>query len=139
MPVLPTNLNTNEVKDRAGVEVEFLRFSSEGRVTIFAASGEVPSLPHRLKVSHVENGTGFAAVRRSLARVDKSFVGKSGKVAVCSSYKIDVVPIGELDNLDIVKDVSAELDSFCATDGTTTTVKFDGSGTGSSALINGTQ
>lgn len=139
MPVLPTNLNTNEVKDRAGVEVEFLRFSAEGRVTEFAVNGEVPSLPHRLKVSHVENGTGFAVVRRSLARVDKAFVGKSGKVSTCSCYKVVVVPMGELDNLDIVKDVSAELDSFCASDGTSTTIKFDGSGTGSSALINGTQ
>lgn len=135
---LPLHLNTNEVKDKTGTEVEMLHWSNEGRVHIYHMSGEKPSEPAVLKVQHQESGTGFDAVRRSNARVDKSFVGKSGKVAVASAYKVVVVPIGELDTLDVVKDVSAMLDSFCATTGAATAVLFDGSGTGDSALIYGT-
>lgn len=137
MPVLPTNLNTNEVKDRAGVEIEFNRYESEGRQLIFAASNEVPSAPHRLKVAHQETGSGLTAVRRSAVIIDKTVTGKSGKPVVIRMQKTGVIPVGELDNLDAVKDVSAELDSFCATTGAGTTVLFDGSGNGSSAVING--
>jgi hypothetical protein len=56
----------------------------------------------------------------------------------CSAYKVVVIPKGELDDLDDVKDVSAMLDSFCSTTGAGTTVLFDGSGNGDSALINAT-
>lgn len=136
---LPTNLTTNEVKDRAGVEVEFNRFDTQGRTTIFAVANEVPSAPHRLKVAHQETGSGQTMTRRSLVRVDKVVTGKSGKPCTISMYKVGVIPVGELDDLNAVKDVSAELDSFCTTTGAGTTVLFDGSGSGSAAIINGTQ
>lgn len=134
---LPTTLNTNEVKDRAGTEVEFVRLLNEGRQLVFAQLNESPSLQHRITINHSESGVGSAMLRRSVVRVDKAFVGKSGKVCKASSYKVDVIPVGELDDLNVVKDVSAELNSFCCTTGAATTVLFDGSGNGDSALITG--
>lgn len=138
MPVLPTNLNTNEVKNSAGTEVEFTRYSSEGRTLIFAKASEVPSEPHRLKISHQETGTGSSAVRRSLCRIDMTVPGLSGKNVVVSAYAVLVIPIGELGNLVDPTNAMAELNSFLSTTGAGTTVLFDGSGSGTSALINGT-
>lgn len=135
---LPTNLNTNEVKDSTGAEQEFKHWSLEGRVHIYTLAGAVPSLPCTLKVSHQETGTGLAAVRRSMVRADKSVVGKSGKTVQVSEYKVTVIPVGELDDLNAVKDVNAYIDSFCATTGAGTTVLFDGSGNGDQCLIEGT-
>lgn len=135
---LPTNLNTNEVKDRLGAEKEFNYLDSEGRVRRYSRVGAAPSQPCILKVSHLMSGSGATAVRRSMARVDITVVGKSGKLVQCSAYKVVVVPEGELDDLNAVSDASAMLDSFCATTGAATTVLFDGSGNGDSALINGT-
>jgi hypothetical protein len=136
--MLPTTLLTNEVKDRAGVEVEFEHYSLEGRTHIYARKGGNPSLPCILKVAHQEAGSGLGATQRSQCRVDMDVVGKSGKTVRCSAYKVVVIPKGELDDLDDVKDVSAMLDSFCSTTGAGTTVLFDGSGNGDSALINAT-
>lgn len=135
---MSVNLLTNEVKDRAGVEVEFEHQSSEGRTHIFQKKGMSPSCPTTLKIAHQVNGSGQSAVRRSNTRVDVGFTGKSGKPCMCSAYKVLVVPEGELDDLNVVKDASAMLDSFCCTTGAATTVLFDGSGNGDSALINGT-
>lgn len=136
--MLPTTLLTNEVKDRAGVEVEFEHYSLEGRTHIYAKKGGNPSLPCILKVAHQETGAGLSAVQRSQCRIDLDVVGKSGKTVRVSAYKVVVVPKGELDDLDDVKDASAMLDSFLCTTGAGTTVLFDGSGNGDSALINAT-
>lgn len=136
--MLPTSLLTNEVKDKAGAEVEFEHLSLEGRVHIYRKKADVPSNPTILKVAHQETGTGVSRVRRSQVRVDLGFTGKSGKPCVSSCYKVFVVPEGELDNYDVIKDASAMLDSFCCTTGAAAAVLFDGSGNGDSAGINGT-
>jgi hypothetical protein len=134
---LSNTLNTNEVKNAAGTEVEFQHLSQEGRMRIFAQVGESPSLQHRIKVSHQETGANTERVRRSVVRVDKYVTGASGKMVPISFYKVAVIPVGELSNLTEVANVSAELDSFCATTGAATTVLFDGTGNGDSCLLNG--
>jgi len=68
--MLPTHLTTNEVKNAAGTEVEFLRFDAAGRTVEFQQSAETPNLEHRLKTSHQESGSGVNERRRSMARVD---------------------------------------------------------------------
>jgi hypothetical protein len=134
---LSNTLNTNEVKNAAGTEVEFQHLSQEGRTRIFAQIGESPSLLHRIKVSHQETGSGTDRVRRSLTRVDKYVTGISGKQVPISFYKVAVIPVGELSAMTEANNVSAELDSFCCTTGAGTTVLFDGSGNGDSCLLSG--
>lgn len=135
---LPNDLLTNEVKDRAGVEVEFNYFSRDLREMIYTRKGVAPSLECFLKVKHQDVGTGSATVQRSLVRVDGAFVGKSGKLCVASVYKNAVIPKGELDDLNFILDLNAMLNSFCALTGAGTTLLFDGSGTGDYALTHGT-
>lgn len=135
---LPVDLITNEVKDRTGAEVEFLHFSNEARTHIYQLKGTNPSLPGYLTIKHEEVGTGADRVRRSLVRVDLQELGVSGKARKASSYKVDVIPVGDVNDLDLAKDASAMLNSFCATTGAATTVLFDGSGNGDYAAINGT-
>lgn len=138
--MLSNTLNTNEVKDRAGVEVEFERLQSTpvGRSTEFAQKSEPPNAIHRLKISHQETGSGAELVRRSLVRVDKTVTGVSGKPRVISSYNVMVIPVGDIANYDEAKNVEAELMSFLATTGAGTTVLFDCTGNGAAALIAGT-
>lgn len=135
--MLSTSLLTNEVKDRLGVEQEFEHHDLSGRTHIYRRKGQAPSLPTYLKIAHQVTGVSTSTVRRSVVRVDKSVVGKSGKVVNVSCYKVWVVPEGELDDLEDVQDVSANIDSFCATTGAANVVLFDGSGNGDSAGING--
>jgi hypothetical protein len=135
---LPQNLNTNEVKNAAGTEVEFLYRDEVGRTREYAASGEAPNLPHRIRVKHAETGKGIELVRRSVAQVEKQVLGVSGTKRAILVYKVAVVPVGDIADLSAVKDASAELDAFCATTGAATAVLFDGSGYGDSAIINGT-
>jgi hypothetical protein len=135
--MLPTNLVTNEVKNAAGTEVEFLRLSTLDRTVTFAQSGEVPNLPHRIKISHLETGEGSEMVRRSVTRVDKTITGVSGKPRPISFYQVAVIPVGDIANLTEATNVAAELNSFCSTTGAATTVLFDGTGFGTAALLNG--
>jgi hypothetical protein len=136
---LPANLTTNEVKNSAGTEVEFLRRSTgPGAAVEYAQSGESPNAPHRLKVSHTETGSGTGLVRRSLVRVDKTVTGASGASVVISSYNVTVVPVGELSSTTEVKNVQAELMSFTASLGASTTILYDCTGNGADSLVNGT-
>lgn len=135
---LSTDLLTNEVKNRAGTEIEFVHRSLEGRTHEYAQSGAAPNLPVSLKIAHSVTGVGIEAVRRSVVRIDKAVIGASAKKRTISGYKVIVAPEGDIADLNDVKDVSAMLDSFCSTTGAGTTVLFDGSGNGDSALINGT-
>lgn len=135
--MLPTNLTTNEVKNSAGTEVEFNRLSTLDRSVTFAVSGEVPNLPHRIKVSHLETGSGTETVRRSVVRIDKSVAGVSGKARIISFYVVAVIPVGDIANLTEATNTAAELNSFCSTTGAATTVLFDGTGYGTAALLNG--
>lgn len=135
--MLPTNLNTNEVKNAAGAEVEFNRLATLDRSVTFAQVGESPNLEHRIKVSHLETGSGSETTRRSMVRVDKTITGVSGKPRVISFYAVAAIPVGDIANYTETGNVNAELISFLASTGADSTIKFDGTGNGAAALING--
>jgi hypothetical protein len=135
--MLPTNLNTNEVKNAAGTEVEFSRLATLDRSVTFAQVSETPNLPHRLKVSHLETGSGSDKRRRSVVRFDKTVTGASALPRTISAYVVLDIPVGDLSALTEVGNVAAELNSFLSTTGAGTTVLFDGTGYGTAACING--
>jgi len=135
--MLPTTLNTNEVKDAAGAELEFQRLNTDMRQLEFGLIGEVPSNPHRLKVSHQEIGSGATKRRRSAVRVDLTVTGTSTLPRVISAYVVVDIPVGDIANYDNAKKVLANLMSFCASLGASTTILYDCTGNGASALING--
>jgi hypothetical protein len=135
--MLPTNLTTNEVKNSAGTEVEFLRIATLDRSVTFAQSGEQPNLPHRLKISHLESGTGAALRRRSVARIDKTVLGVSGTPRIVSAYCVLDTPVGDIAAQTEPTNVIAELNSFMASLGASTTILYDGTGNGAASVING--
>lgn len=137
--MLPTNLNTNEVKSSAGAEIEFLRWSNNARELVFAKSGETPSLPHRLLIAHQESGSGLKLIRRSVVRVDKTFISQVDTVTptVTSAYMVLVSPVGHMDDLVEPTHAVANLLSFCASLGASTTILYDGTGNGAASAING--
>jgi len=137
--MLTNTLNTNEIKDSTGAEVEFERLSTgPGAVTIFKKIAETPGIPHRLTISHASSGSGKATVRRSLVRFDCDYANQTTyEKMTFSAYVVVVVPEGMSDTLTIPKNVLANLMSFLATTGSGTTVLFDCTGTGAQALING--
>jgi len=136
--MLANTLNTNEVKDRAGTEQEFQRLSTNGRSTEFGLITELPYLPHRLKVSHQETGTGAKRRRRSVVRFDKTIVGGDGLTTEpISAYVVLDSPVGIEADSNAMKDILANLMSFCASTGATTTILFDGTGNGAVTLITG--
>lgn len=135
----PTTLNTNEVKDAAGVEQEFGRIGSEGRQLTFALLSEVPSRPHRINIKHAESGSGISLRRRSLVRVDKSIVGQvdTTKIETVSAYIVVDAPIGNMTTTTEIANTVANLVSNVASKGATTTILYDGTGYGAEALIFG--
>lgn len=137
--MLNNTLVTNEVKNSAGTEIEFSRISTVGRSTLFAKANEVPSLPHRLTVSHQENGTGFKLRRRSLVRFDLTVISSVDNVTPVqiSAYAVLDAPVGALASNAELKNVMANLNSFLSTTGAATTVLLDGTGNGTLALVNG--
>jgi hypothetical protein len=136
--MIPANLNTNEVKNAAGTEEEFLRQYTSERKLIFAKSGETPNLPHRLTISHTETGAGVDLMRRSLVRVDKTILGVDGTPVTISKYEVTVIPVGNIAAYTEVNNVAANLASFSSTTGAATTVLFDGTGHGTAAAVSGT-
>lgn len=135
--MLSNTLNTNEVKDSAGAEVEFSRLSTNGRITEYSKITESPNAPYRLKISHQETGVGSAQRRRSVVRFDKTVTGVSLQPRVVSAYLVLDAPTGDLSASTELTNVIANILSFCATTGAATTVLFDGTGNGASALISG--
>lgn len=137
--MLPNTLNTNEVKDAAGAEVEFTHLDSAGRKRVFAKVGEAPNAQHRLLISHIEVGEGLDRRRKSLVRVDKASASTvdTTRMVTSSAYIVLDAPVGALTTDAELKAVLAELGSFCFTTGAATTVLFDGSGNGSQALLTG--
>jgi len=135
----PTTLNTNEVKNAAGVEVEFQRLSTSERQLVFFQVGEVPNNPHRLTVSHQETGSGLDLKRSSLVRIDKTIPGQvdTTKTAKIEAYCVVRVPLGQLTTYTEVSNAVAELMSTMASRGLSTTILYDGTGYGAEALING--
>lgn len=137
--MLANTLVTNEVKDAAGVEVEFERLSTEGRSTVFAVKSESPAHPYRLSISHQEIGTGTAKRRRSKVRIDKtvSSTEDTPKNCTCTCYAVLDAPIGALAANIEFKHVLANLLSFLGSTGADATLKFDCTGTGAVSLIDG--
>lgn len=137
--MLASTLNTNEVKDRAGVEIEFQRLLSSDRSCEYGKITELPGYPFRLVVSHVEIGSGTSRKRRSLVRFEKTSAGAIDTTvsAKTLAYVVCEIPIGNAATYDDAKDVLAALMSFLATTGAATTVLFDCSGNGAKALIEG--
>jgi hypothetical protein len=137
--MLSNTLNTNEIKNAAGTEVEFSRLSTADRKTEFSQITEAPATPHRLKVSHQESGSGINLRRRSVIRFDKVVASTvdATKYVTVSAYAVLDAPIGALVANTEMANVLAELMSFLATTGAATTVLFDCTGNGAATLLNG--
>jgi len=137
--MLTNTLNTNEVKNAAGTEEEFTRLSIAERSTIFARINESQALPHRLSISHTESGAGLTRRRRSVVRVDKTVAGQidATQQMRCSAYVVLDLPIGQLTSTSLPADALANLVSFVASLGASTTILYDGTGNGAVALLSG--
>lgn len=136
---LPNSLVTNEVKNAAGVEVEFLHFEQVGRKKVYAKSGEVPSRPHKITLQHEETGVGASRQRRSNVNTLNSVVSDVDNLTVVPiriSTTIQV-PVGMLVALTEVKNTIAEHISFLASQGATTTILYDCTGYGAASLADG--
>jgi len=137
--MLSNLLNTNEVKNSAGAEVEFQSLSIDQRSRVFAQITEAPYLPHRLSISHAESGAALKRRRRSVVRIDKtvlSTVDNATPVTV-SAYLVLDAPVGALTASTEMSNAIAEIISFVATTGAGTTVLFDGTGNGAQCLLTG--
>jgi hypothetical protein len=137
----PTNLQTNEVKDAAGAEIEFLRFDSgQPRKIVFAKSGESPAYEHRLDVTHLETGTGLKRRRRSRLAVRIGHLSSVDNLTPVFTlgYVILDSPLGAITDFTIPTKCMANIMSVVASQGATTTILYDGTGYGAAALINGT-
>jgi len=137
--VLSNSLVTNEVKNSAGTEVEFSRIAISDRATEFSQVSEAPSSPHRLKISHLETGSGLNKRRRSLVRFDKTVISTvdSETPVTVSAYAVLDSPVGALTANTEPTNVVAELMSFLASLGASTTILYDGTGNGAAAMLNG--
>jgi hypothetical protein len=138
---LPTNLTTNEVKDAAGAEIEFNRFDSgQPRKLIFAKVSESPAYEHRLDIAHIEAGAGLKRRRRSRVGVRIGHLSSVDNLTPVFTlgYLILDSPVGAITDLTIPTKCMANLLSFCASQGATTTILYDGTGYGAAAAINGT-
>jgi len=138
--MLNNTLNTNEIKNSAGTEVEFSRLSTgPGRETVFKQITELPYLPHRLTVRHSESGSGINLRRRSVVRFDKTIISAVDATTpvTVSTYVVHDVPIGALTTNAEPANVIAELMSFLASLGASTTILYDCTGNGATTLLNG--
>jgi hypothetical protein len=137
--MLPSQLNTNEVKDSAGAEVEFETLVQEARRKVYKKVTELPYLPHRITFQHLETGSGINLRRRSNIRIDKSSVsGVDATKVVTTSLSLTLdAPIGALTTDSEMIEVIANMLSLSATTGAGTTVLFNGTGNGAVALRTG--
>jgi hypothetical protein len=136
--MLPVTLNTNEIKDASGTEVEFGRIKAFGASVEYQPTADNPLENHRLKVSHLEVGTGSDKRRRSMVRFDRNIPASSPiNYAPCSAYVVVDVPTGAILDYTGVIDLLANLQSFLSTTGAGTTVLFNGTGNGAVALTHG--
>jgi hypothetical protein len=140
---LPLNLNTNEIKDRTGTEREFLdRGDVEGsRAREWNAATEAPAYPERIRTQHREVGKPGITLRRQSNITFKKTVLSQVDSVTPAEIKFSVssdIPVGHLTDLNAVKDVCAWMNSFLSSLGVSTTILYDGTGSGSAVLINGT-
>lgn len=135
--MLSDTLNTNEVRNASGSEVEFTRLESDKRSTVFAKINEDYARPHRLSINHTEIGDGLKKRRRSNVRVDITTTSDvdNATPVTCSFYKVADIPVGAILSRTEVANALAELDSFCSTLGSG--ILLDGTGNGNAALLNG--
>lgn len=136
--MLSNTLTTNEVKNQAGTALSFERIVSADHLTVFKNTAETIGMPHRLKIQHQTSGVGDKEVRRSLVRFDLTIENGQGIKGIVSAYLNLVVPTGLVEDLDSSKNCLANLLSFCASTGATSTILFDGTGNGAKALLNET-
>jgi hypothetical protein len=140
--MLPTNLNTNEVKDNSGTEIEFTRYlSGPGASLTFKGATEGPNTPFRLTVSHKEIGEGSAKRRWSVVRFDRTVdmddVSTGAQLGKITAYTVVDLPVGLMSDFSEANAVVAALVSFLASKGASTTILYDCTGYGAEALING--
>jgi hypothetical protein len=137
--MLSNTLNTTEIKNAAGTEVEFSRLSTVGRTTEFAVIGETPSLPHRLLISHQEAGVGLKARRRSMYRFNKTVISTVDLITpvTISGYTVFDFPVGAMAAITEGTNVIAQVLSFGASLGANTTILYDGTGNGATVLLSG--
>jgi len=138
--MLSNTLVTNEIKNAAGTEEEFERLSMSERTSEFARVGEVPSYPHRLKIAHQEIGSGVNKRRRSNVTFDKTVAGQvdTTQPMKCRFSLTADIPVGNMSSNSLPNDVAANLSSFFASLGASTTILYDGTGNGTSTLVKGT-
>jgi hypothetical protein len=136
--MLSNTLNTNEIKNSAGTEVEFTRLSSGERQSEFAQINEPPSALHRLLIKHQEMGIGLKRRRRSMYRFNKTVVSDVDSVTpvTISCYNVLDAPVGALLTSAEMANVVAECMSFCASLGASTTILYDCTGNGAKVLLN---
>lgn len=137
---LNSTLNTNEIKNAAGTEIEyFLKHNGPGAYKEFAKVGEQFNLPDRLTVKIQESGTGINKRRRTATRFDETVMsGVDTALPVTGSvYLVSDFPIGALTNSNIATSLLAKIMSFLASDGSGTTILYAGTGTGAKVHING--
>lgn len=137
--MLPTVLNTNQVKSSAGVEVEFQQVDNQGRQVVYAKIGEAPNAEERILVSHQTTGSGAREVRRSMAASTFEEAGLDGSIVQWKAHLVLTAPQGNIANYNGAKEVLARLGSFVFLTGADNTFVFNGSGTGADSLINGTK
>jgi len=137
--MLTDPLVTNQVKNAAGTEVEFQGIDSVGRRKVFAKVGEVPSLQHRLTVSHQESGSGFKLRRRSMIRVDITSISTVDSVTPVTSSAVLYIdaPVGAILAMTEPANALAEVGSLVHTLASNTHL-YDGTGNGAVALLGGT-
>jgi hypothetical protein len=137
--MLSDSLNTNEIKNSAGTEVEFTRLSISDRETIFAQVGESPALQYRLSIGHTESGSGLKRRRRSKVRFDKTTMsGVDTTLPIThTAYLIYDSPVGAMSSSAEGANVLANLMSFTASLGASTTILYDGTGNGAKVCLEG--
>lgn len=138
--MLPAHLVTNEVKNAAGVEIEFNRTRNSDTGVGFSVKVPNPQLPHKVDFDHQIVGEGTSQRRRSRQRVEYTVPGctDATKKAVCVCNITLDVPIGNIENFDAAKMALANSIALLASTGADTVVKFDCTGVGADCLINGT-
>jgi hypothetical protein len=77
--------------------------------------------------------------RRSVVRVDKTVISGVDSVTpiTVSAYIVLDAPIGAMSAITEATNVCAELVSFCASLGASTTILYDGTGNGVATLLSG--
>jgi hypothetical protein len=135
--MLPNTLVTNEVKNASGVEQEFARQKEEGPSVQFVHKTAAPNLPHYIRFSHREVGKDAELRRQSVREVVKTVIGVSGVQRKVIDRHTTDFPIGDLADMTEPKNVMAEGGSLDYTLTGTATFLYDGTGNGSSALLEG--